>query len=318
MNYTRPTLVNVDGFHLATYPHGPEDGPPVVLIHGWPELAYSWKNTVPALVDAGYRVVAYDLLGFGRSDVPRAVEHYTISNLVAHLEAVMDYYSLQKATLIGHDWGGIILWHAVRILEARVKAAVSVCTPHVGQAPVDPMTIFEKRYGMDHYFLAFRDRTEAVEKLFNDNPEDLFAMMFRKTPPGTELTPDMTHLPKRLEDWLAAGRRTGHPVMSKADLKVYVDMYARTGFLPGMNYYRNTTANWAFADGLSEKVRVPCLMISPEDDIFLPPRSTHDMDRTASDLTRVTIPACGHWAMWDAPEALNAAVLNWLSSHFPA
>ena len=117
MNYGNPTYISIDGFQIATYPHGPEDGTPIILIHGWPELAYSWFTTVPALAEAGYRVIAYDLLGFGKSSAPREVLHYGMANLIGHLEAVLDHYDIDRAILCGHDWGGIILWHAVRMLK---------------------------------------------------------------------------------------------------------------------------------------------------------------------------------------------------------
>ena len=313
MNYSDVTFVQVDGFQIATYPHGPEDGTPIILIHGWPELAYSWHTTIPALVKAGYRPIAYDLLGFGRSDAPREVEHYRIENLIAHLEAILDHYEIEQAIMLGHDWGGIILWHAVRILKHRTLAAISISTPHVGRAPVDPMKIFEKRFGKEHYFIEFRDRTDAVEALYNSDPDAFFRMMFRATPAGLTLTPELTHLPRRFEAYLQAGAPdNGDMVVTPEQRQVYSKLYARTGFLSGMNYYRNTTRNWELAEGLSTNIEVPTLMISPEDDFFLPPAMTDPMVKTVSDLTRVTIPECGHWAMWDQPEAVNIAILNWL------
>lgn len=313
MGFKQSTFAQVDGFRLATYAAGPNDGPPLVLIHGWPELAHSWSPLVPFLTEAGFRVVAYDLLGFGASDAPRGVEHYGIGNLVAHLEAVLDAHGLAEAVLVGHDWGGIILWHAVRMIQHRALAAISVSTPHVGHAPVDPMTIFAKRFGADHYFLDFERRPDAIDGLFSSDPAAFFRMMFRRTPPGTTLTPDMTHIPRRFADYLERGAPGGQAmVMGPDDLAVYADAYRETGFLPGMNYYRNTSANWTLADGLSETVRVPSLMISPADDVFLPPSSTHDMDRTVPDLTRVTVPDCGHWAMWEQPEEIARAMTSWL------
>lgn len=315
MNYTDPTYVPVDGFRIATYPQGPEDGVPIILIHGWPELAYSWSTTVDALTAAGYRAIPYDLLGFGRSDAPREIEHYGIENLVAHLQAVLDYYDIEKALMLGHDWGGIVLWNGVRMLEHRTKAAISISTPHVGRAPIDPMKIFEKRFGKDHYFLQFRDETERVETLFNANTDAFFRMMFRTSPNGIKLTPELTHLPKRFDAYVKAGAPdNGEMVITPEQRAVYTELYERTGFLPGMNYYRNTTRNWALVDGLPVHVRVPSLMISPEDDFFLPPSSTDPMLGTVADLKRVTIPNCGHWAMWDEPEAVNTAILNWLDA----
>lgn len=315
MDYTNPTYITADGFRIATYAAGPEDGTPVVLIHGWPELAYSWANVMPALADAGYRVFAYDLLGFGKSDAPHGLEHYTIANLVGHLQAVLDHYDMQRAVMIGHDWGGIVLWHAVRMLEPRTIAAISISTPHVGRPPVDPMAIFERRFGREHYFLRFRDAPEETAALFNQDTDAVFRMMFRTTPPGTKMVPEMTHLPAQLRAYLDSGApELPGSVVKPEQRQVYADHYARTGFLPGMNYYRNTTPNWEFAEGLSKRVRVPSLMISPEDDVFLPPSSTDGMVETVPDLTRVTIPECGHWAMWDAPDAVNSEILGWLKA----
>ena len=314
MNYDNPTYVPVDGFQIATYPHGPETGTPIILIHGWPELAYSWATTVPALVKAGYRAIPYDLLGFGRSDAPRELEHYRIENLVGHVEAILDYYGLSEAIILGHDWGGIVLWNTVRMLQSRSKAAISISTPHVGRAPVDPMAIFEKRFGKEHYFIKFRDDPDAVDVLFSSDPDAFFRMMFRTTPNGLKLTPELTHLPKRFESYLSRGAPDdGDMVVTPEQRAVYAEAYERTGYLPGMNYYRNTTPNWELAKGLSTKVQVPSLMISPEDDFFLPPSSTDGMVETVPDLTRVTIPNCGHWAMWDQPEDVNAAILKWLT-----
>ncbi|MEM7729476.1 MAG: alpha/beta hydrolase [Pseudomonadota bacterium] len=314
MNYDNPDFVPIDGFRIAAYPHGPEDGTPVLMIHGWPELAYSWATTIPALTDAGYRAIPYDLLGFGRSDAPDGVEHYRIENLVAHLEAVMDRFGIAQAILLGHDWGGIVLWHAVRMLKHRTLAAISISTPHVGRAPIDPMAIFERRFGKSHYFVEFRDRPDAVRTLFESDPDAFFRMMFRASPPGIALSPELTHLPNRFQAYLDRGAPDdGDMVVTPEQRAVYTNAYTRTGFLPGMNYYRNTTANWELAEGLSTKIDVPALMISPADDFFLPPSSTDPMLDTVPDLTRVTIPDCGHWAMWDQPDAVNAAITGWLA-----
>lgn len=313
MNYTNPTFVTCDGFQLATYPDGPKQGTPVLMIHGWPELAYSWATTVPALNQAGYRTLPYDLLGYGRSDAPYDVSHYGIANLVGHVEAILDQYDVEKAIILGHDWGGIILWHVVRMLKHCTLAAISISTPHVGRAPIDPMAIFEKRYGKHHYFVEFRDRTEAVEALFNSDPDAFFRMMFRTSPDGVELTSELTELPRRFADYLAAGAPdNGQMVVTPEQRAVYTEAYMRNGFLPGMNYYRNTTANWELAEGLSTTIEVPTLMISPANDFFLPPSVTDPMVKTVPDLTRVTISSCGHWAMWDQPQVVNATILNWL------
>ena len=98
-----PNFYRNDGFTLAYYEMGPHDGTPILLVHGWPELAVSWSNQMPALADAGYRAIALDLRGFGRSDAPHEVAHYGITQLTSDLEALMDHLGLERVVMLGHD-----------------------------------------------------------------------------------------------------------------------------------------------------------------------------------------------------------------------
>jgi len=313
MNFLTPNFISSGGYQIASYSEGPIDGPVVILIHGWPELAYSWKTTVPPLVAAGYRVVAYDLRGFGCSDAPRGIEHYAIEQMVGDLESVINSQAASKVTLIGHDWGGIILWHAARMIADRIKRVISICTPHVKHAPVDPLKIFRKRFGADHYFLQFNESPKDVESLFARDPDAFFRFMFRTTPPGKEMDKKFTYIPKSFAEYLENGAPSlSGAVMTDADRKVYSQAYERRGFHGGMSLYRNTTHNWKLAEGLSERILQPALMLSPQDDLLLPPSSTDHMPTLIPNLTRQTIPNCGHWAMWDNPDAINRAIIDWL------
>ncbi len=313
MNFQKPHFIISDGYQIATYFDGPKDGPVVILIHGWPELAYSWKTTVPPLVEAGYRVVTYDLRGFGASNAPHGVEHYAIEQMVGDLEAVINSYTSEKVTLIGHDWGGIILWNAARMIAERIERVVSICTPHIKHAPVDPLKIFRKRFGEDHYFLEFNKCPKEVEDLFNRDPNAFFHFMFRTTPHDIKMDSKFTYIPKNFAKYLDQGAPSlPGSVMSNKDRSVYARAYTQKGFHGGIALYRNTTHNWELANGLSEKVLQPALMLSPEDDLILPPSSTDHMPEIVPHLTRQIIPNCGHWAMWDNPEAINHALINWL------
>ena len=100
--------------------------------------------------------------------------------------------------------------------------------------------------------------------------------------------------------------------MPDEDRRYFVEAYKRTGFETGMNLYRNIDVNWELAEGMSDKIDQPVLMISPERDLLLPPALTEPMVKMCPDLERVNIPNCGHWAMWDAPEAVNSAIVEWL------
>ncbi|WP_121099236.1 alpha/beta fold hydrolase [Litorimonas taeanensis] len=314
MNFSKPDFIKSDGYNIATYRDGPEDGPLLILIHGWPEIAYSWKTTVPALTGAGYRVITYDLRGFGRSDAPHGIEHYAITQMVADLDKVIEAQGRRTATLIGHDWGGIIMWQAGLMLAHRIERLISICTPHVKHAPVDPLKIFRKRYGKDHYFLEFRDRPEEIAALFASNPDAFFRLMFRTTRPGQKMEDNFTHIPKNFLDYLLAGEpKLLGAVMSEKDRTEYTRAYEKSGFHGGMSLYRNTTQNWELARGLPEKIDIPSLMLSPENDLILPPQTTDHMPAIMKNLTRQTVPDCGHWAMWDNPNFINKAILNWLT-----
>lgn len=312
MSFPRPRLISHDGFNLALYESGPKDGYPLVLVHGWPEMAYSWKNQMAPLARAGYRVIALDLRGFGGSDAPFGLEHYGISQIVSDIEAVLDDIGAPRAAIIGHDWGGIIVWHAARMLASRVSHVIGLCTPHIPRAPADPIKIFRKRHGDEHYFVHFHDHPGKADELFASDPEAFFRMMFQPPELGAQVTSEIFHMPKRFAAFRGAGGPTVDCVMSAADLAVYARAYRQSGFHGGLNLYRNSTANWALAEGLSEKISQPSLMISGERDLFLPPSFADGMPALVPDLERHVIEDCGHWMMWEAPKQVNELMVNWL------
>jgi len=290
MNFDSPHFVPSDSFQIATYTAGPEDGSPILLVHGWPEISYSWMNTVPALVKAGYRVIAYDLRGFGRSSAPLDPIHYSMPQLVGDMESVL-----------------------ARMISHRVKGVIGICVPHTARAPAPPLKIVEKRNGPKHYFLEFRDRGAEVAEMFAKDADGFFRLMFRSTPAGATADETFTYIPTQFEAFL----KNGSPplkgaIMRDADRQKFVEAYMRTGFETGMNLYRNIDVNWELAEGMSNQIDQPVLMISPERDLLLPPALTKPMVKMCPDLERVNIPDCGHWAMWDAPEAVNGAIVEWL------
>ncbi len=313
MKFPKPHILSLKDVDIATYYAGPEDGPPILLLHGWPEMAYSWAHQMEPLATAGYRVIALDLRGFGHSGVPQNVSDYGIEKLVGDVEGVMNALEIRRAVLCGHDWGGIIVWHAARMIPERVLGVISICTPHVKQPPVDPIDIFRKRHGEDHYFVDFQ-KPSAAENLFKTDVLAFFRMMFRSVPKGAKPSSEMYHLMPKFRQYLAGGApQLKGQVMSRQDLQVYAGAFEESGFFGGVNLYRNTGANWEFGKTLDENIEQPSLMISAERDLFLPPASTDAMVDMVADLERYTVEDCGHWAMWEQPHAINKIMLDWLS-----
>ncbi|PHR57471.1 MAG: epoxide hydrolase [Robiginitomaculum sp.] len=316
MKFPKAKIVPLGDVNIAVYEAGPRDGVPILLIHGWPEIAYSWAHQIWVLAEAGYRVIAMDLRGFGHSSAPLSSHEYGIEKIVGDIEGVLDALGIEQVVLCGHDWGGIIVWHAARMIENRVKGVIGVCTPHVKQAPIDPMEIFERRHGKDHYFVAFKEIGMA-EAVFEQDVLAFFRMMFRTVPDGAQPSSEMYHLVKKFKQYVAAGvPALAGQVMSDEDLQVYAGAFSHSGFHGGINLYRNTTPNWEYGASLSPNVTQPSLMISAARDLYLPPEFTEQMVETVPDLERYTIEDCGHWAMWEQPQALNSILLDWLERRF--
>ncbi len=122
-----PKFVKTNGINMAVYEQG--QGVPVVLCHGFPELAYSWRHQLPALAAAGYRAIAPDQRGYGRTDRPQEVEAYSIVELCNDLAGLLDAQGISKAVFCGHDWGGAVVWMMPLLHPDRVLGVIGVNTP---------------------------------------------------------------------------------------------------------------------------------------------------------------------------------------------
>ncbi len=303
-------MVDARGLRLAVYEAG--EGPPVILVHGWPEIAYSWKNQIGALAGAGFRAIALDLKGFGASDAPREATLYDIRHLTDDLAALLDALAIERAVFCGHDWGGAIVWPMAQLHPDRVAGVIGVSTPHRSAPPVPPLQIIEKRFGAAHYFIGFQEEGVA-EALFAADVEKFFRLMFRRPAPRAawpRLVPGVYDLMGRFRD--GPTPKPEEVILGADDLAVYVEAYRRSGFHGGVNLYRNIDRNYALMRGVDPHINVPALFVVAELDLFLPPETAEDMPGLIPDLEMRVIPGCGHWVMWEKPEALNALMLDWL------
>lgn len=308
-------FVDANGVRLAIYERdGDPDRkrPPVICVHGWPEIAYSWKNQLPAIAGAGFRVIAPDLKGFGRSEAPRDKSLYDIAHLTGDLTAMLDALDIEKAVFCGHDWGGAIVWPMAQLHPDRVAGIIGVSTPHRPPPPVSPLTIIEKRYTDQHYFIQFQ-REKAPEELLASDPERFFKLMFRK-PKYKTLPADIDN---RVYDLL--GRFSDGPpadnddvVLDEKDISVFVEAYRKSGFHGGINLYRNIDRNWEIMRDKDTVIPHPALWVGAMSDIFLPPDGANGMEKLVPNLEKQIIPDCGHWVMWEKPNELNGFVTDWL------
>jgi pimeloyl-ACP methyl ester carboxylesterase len=159
------------GVELAVRDEG--DGPPVLLLHGFPDSSFLWRHQVRALADAGLRTIAPDLRGFGESDRPAAVEDYMLSKSIRDVNAILDELELERVQLVGHDWGAAVAWLVAAFAPLRVERLVAMSVGHPNASRERSIEQREKAW----YQLLFQ--FPAAEELLMRNDWELFRQLLR-------------------------------------------------------------------------------------------------------------------------------------------
>ncbi len=318
-NFPEPQFLYANGVKLAYYEvDGDADrrNPPIILIHGWPEIAYCWRNQVQPLAESGFRVIAIDLKGFGNSDAPTNSALYDIEHITNDLAAFLNGLNIESAIFCGHDWGGSIVWSMAQWQPNRVAGVIGVCTPLRKRPPAPPISIIKKRFGETHYIVQFQDE-ETPETLFASDLERFFHLMFQKPAQRDRwaaLFPSIYDLPGRFKSNRPINRK--NLIVSDEVIEVYVNAYRNSGFHGGINLYRNIDQNWMLMKDRDEIVRAPSLWVGANLDIFLPPETADDMELIVPNIEKRIIDDCGHWVMWEKPDELNILLVDWLKTQF--
>lgn len=311
----RSRFVSTKGVDLRVFDAGPADGPVVVLAHGFPELAYSWRHQIPVLADAGYRVLAPDQRGYGRSSRPEAIEAYDIDHLSGDLLGLLDDVGAGDATFVGHDWGAMVVWQTALLHPDRVNGVVGVSVPFMRRTSTPPVERMRERFaGMFFYIVYFQEPGPADAELDADPRRTMRRLLAGATADAgadqasmaddgrgfVERMPD----PPRLPDWLG-----------EDELEVYVAEFERTGFTGGLNWYRNMDRNWELTERVPEwRITQPCAFIGGAADPVVLLTPPDDMGERCDDLRGVTmIDGAGHWVQQEAPVEVNDALLAFLA-----
>ncbi|MEM7018923.1 MAG: alpha/beta hydrolase [Pseudomonadota bacterium] len=296
-------------------------GPLVLLIHGWPESWYSWRHQVEGLAAAGYHAVAPDMRGYGDTDAPADPAEYRVDNLAADVVGIVDALGQDKATIIGHDWGSMVVWGAALLHPERFNGVIGMSVPYNKPTDTSPLETWNKLFGENFFYILYHNEPDGVaEAEYDSDPRAFLSMLY--TSPGTPREePSVTDprrsaggwigrigAPKELPDWLAA-----------EDLDYYVNEFTRAGFRGGVNYYRNFDANWHLLKELDPTIQIPAAFISGAADMVIGGADEAAlkgmMQPIIKDLREITlIPEMGHWVQQEAPEETNAAILGFLKS----
>ena len=273
-----------DGVQLHAVLAGPQDGPLAILLHGFPECWYSWRHQIPILVDAGYRVVVPDQRGYNFSDKPAGVQAYQIDRLTADVASLIRALGRSQATIIGHDWGGVVAWRLAMDRPDVVDRLVVLNAPH----PV----VFAKALRADS---AQRRRSWYM-----------FAFQMPWLPEALlSLAPRVT---VRL---LLQGTAVREQAFSEHDLEVMAAALAQPGAAQAMIHWYRATFRYGPAKRASA-IEAPTMLIWAEDDVALGKPLTYGLERWVPDLELQYIPRCGHWVQNEAPAEVNRELLGFL------
>jgi pimeloyl-ACP methyl ester carboxylesterase len=278
------TTLPGDGIELHTIWAGPEEGPLVLLLHGFPECWYSWRHQIPVLARAGYRVAAPDLRGYNLSDKPRGVHQYQVDRLVADVLALTRALGRETATIMAHDWGGMVAWRLAMDHPQTVDKLVVLNAPH----PVAMARALQK------------DRSQQRRSWY------IFLFQLPWLPEAVLTLSPLTSV--RLVFQGTAIRRDA---FSEVDLEILSAALAQPGAMRCMiNYYR---AALRFRPARrAGPVEVPTLVLWAEDDHALGKALTNDLGRGVPDLTLQYIAHCGHWVQNEAPAEVTERMMAFL------
>jgi len=292
-------------------------GPLVIMLHGFPELWYSWRHQLAALSKAGFHAVAPDLRGFGESEVTEKTEDYSLINHARDIKILMDHLEAKEVVIIGHDWGANLMWIMPMLYPESVKAVVSLSIPFYPE-PRDPAMIRNWSKDKFNFFTKFEEKG-AVEGEFNQDPERFFRLFFyglsgdapEKTieklytgKPASAKLMDGFPEPDRLPRWL-----------SQKDLNYYVSAYKKTGIAPALNFYRNGDHDYPLLKEIYQKgIAQPVLFIGGGEEAAVRFGNTEHMEDALPNLRRVMVlEGCGHWLQQERPEEVSKAIIDFLN-----
>ncbi|KAM5308201.1 bifunctional epoxide hydrolase 2 [Glossophaga mutica] len=287
-------------------------GPAVCLCHGFPEGWFSWKYQIPALAQAGFRVLAVDLKGYGDSSAPPEIEEYSLEVLCKDMVTFLDKLGILQAVFIGHDWGGMLVWSMALFYPERVRAVASLNTPFQPADPSVPLMEKIKANPIFDYQLYFQEPGVAEAEL-EENLDRTFKSILRA---HDEVFPIMHNVRKMGGLLVKAPKEPSlSKLMPEEDIQYYVQQFKKSGFRGPLNWYRNIDRNWKWScKSAGRKILIPALMVTAEKDLVLTPEMSKSMEDWIPHLKRGHIKDCGHFTQIEKPTEVNRILVQWLDT----
>lgn len=320
-------------FHLAC---GPEDGVPVIFVHGWPELAISWRHQLPVFAALGLRAVAPDMRGYGRSTIHPRLKDYALEAVVDDMLDLLDSLGHRQALWVGHDWGAPVVWSLASHHPDRCLGVANLCVPYLpdGFTPDNLVSHVDRSlypadrfpYGQWDYQYFYREHFDAAVSAFEADVAATVSLLFRRGEPRHVAHPSPTAFVRGQGGWFGgAGRAPTIPldtgVLTPADHLAYTASLQRNGFFGPDAWYMNgeRNADYARRSGNGRRLTMPVLFLHARFDstcLTLGSSLAQPMREHCQDLTEVVVDS-GHWMAQEQPVAVNRALAAFIGARLP-
>ncbi len=309
--------IHSDGLRMRIADHG--EGPLILMLHGWPESWYSWRHQIIALADAGYRVIAPDMPGYGKTDPLPAVIDYNIKTIASYVVGILDAIEEETAILMGHDWGASIAWNTVQLYPDRFTKLINLSVPFYPRSKAAPMEIYKKRLGDQFFYQLYFQEKGVAEAEFDQDPVGILSRLY--------CSPDTFRFPPKIADKNAAAGgwipRLGEPKelpqwLTQDDLDYYVNEFKVAGFEGGINYYRNIDFNWELMEEYANTtIEIPVFFMAGDKDNVIAGATREQLEEKMKPYIPnlddvVLLENIGHWIQQEVPEVVNEKVLEFL------
>lgn len=306
------------GVRLHVAEAGPAGAPAVLLLHGFPELWYTWRHQMRALAAAGYRAVAPDMRGYGGSDAPPGApeEQYTALHVVGDLVALIDSLGEEKQPVfvVAHDWGAVTAWSLCLFRPDRVRAMVALSVAFTPRSPArKPVDGLRALFG-DEYYVCRIQEPGAIEAEFARLGTDLVLRKF-----FTYRTPGPLFIPK--SGWGSPDDEVPLPSwITEEDVKYYATQFDKTGFTGGLNYYRALNKTWELTSPWTgAEIKVPVKFVIGDLDLTYHTPGIQDfinkggLKKYVPLLDDVVIMKdVGHFINEEKPEEVSAHIISFI------
>jgi soluble epoxide hydrolase / lipid-phosphate phosphatase len=312
---------------------GPRNGPVIIFVHGWPEISRAWRSQIRAFSSLGFRVIAPDLRGCGRSSLYSTNSAYSQRKIVQDMIELVNALDIDRAIWVGHDWGAAVVWNVASHRPDRCLGVAALTVPYdtlergverLREIGIDrtiyPETQFP--YGKYEYYKFYQENFAIATRDFEANVENTMKILLRQGDPTQAGQPSITSFVRLQGGWFGpTGVAPSVPldtaILTQADLAAYVEAYERTGFFGANSLYMNDADNVAYANEAKNNgiLEMPALFISGNYDYINPTEGTNILDPMKAKCQRLTIRQIdsGHWMQHERAADINKLLSRWIA-----